>query len=175
MRMLYSLNKQECTDNNSYDMQDADFIVQEFRPTLFNCYLHGENRNIKTFLARMFFQTVTFGKAKIFYVANNDDEIMHTSYVIPGCFKFPFMRKNDYEIGPCFTYPEFRGKEIYPKVLRYICKNIGNESTRFFMIVSINNISSIRGIEKAGFNKFGFVDKSRVLKRYLLMQENDNG
>ena len=171
MRLLYSLKKQECIDGNYFDIQGSDFIVHEFRPTLFNCYLHGENRNIKTFLARMFFQTVTFGKSKIFYVTNDDDKIMHTSYVIPGCFKFPFMQKGDYEIGPCFTYPEFRGKGIYPRMLRYICANVGNERTIFFMIVSRNNISSIRGIEKAGFNKFGFVEKSRILKRYLLKQD----
>lgn len=165
MRLLYSFKKQ---DIDYSDIYGADFIVHEFQPTLFKWYLHGENRDIKTFFMRMFFQAVTFGKAKIFYVINDNDQIMHTSYVVPKCFKFPFLKKYDYEIGPCFTYPEYRGKGIYPKVLKYICMNIGNESSNFFVIVSRNNISSIKGIEKSGFNKLGLVEKSRVLKRYLL-------
>lgn len=66
MRLLYSLKKQECIDGNYFDIQGSDFIVHEFRPTLFNCYLHGENRNIKTFLARMFFSDCNIWKSKNF-------------------------------------------------------------------------------------------------------------
>lgn len=78
------------------------------------------------------------------------------------------MDKDDYEIGPCFTYPQYRGNGIYPSVLRSICNSIGNDNTTFYMIVDETNIASIKGIEKAGFKKCGIVKVTKITKRYLL-------
>ncbi len=39
------------------------------------------------------------------------------------------------------------------------------------MIVSPRNIPSIRGIEKAGFVKDGYVEKTKFLKRYRKVEK----
>jgi len=78
------------------------------------------------------------------------------------------MGKWDYEIGPCFTYPKFRGKGVYPQMLKYISSNVGAENSIFYMIVDETNLPSIKGIEKAGFQKCGTIKVSRFLKRYQL-------
>jgi RimJ/RimL family protein N-acetyltransferase len=78
------------------------------------------------------------------------------------------MKKRDFEIGPCFTYPEFRGRGIYVKVIKSICSQIGNNKTVFYMIVDKNNIASVKGIEKAGFRKYGEVKVSKIFKRYRI-------
>ena len=57
------------------------------------------------------------GKSYIYYSKDNTGKVVHTSYVIPKCIKFPFLSDNDYEIGPCMTIPEYRRKGIYPEVL----------------------------------------------------------
>lgn len=80
------------------------------------------------------------------------------------------MKKNDLEIGPCYTYPEFRGKGIYPKVLTKICQKRGGDSISFYMIVDENNLSSIKGIEKAGFVRCGSVYISKFARRYRLVR-----
>ena len=118
-------------------------------------------------VARFCFQWMTFGKARIFYVEDENGNLIHTSYVIPKCFKFPFLKKADYEIGPCHTYSEYRGKGIYPMVLRYITSHVGEQDSTFYMIVDSTNISSIRGVLKAGFVQCGTVRKSRIFKRYF--------
>lgn len=108
-------------------------------------------------------------KSKLVHV---DDEkgYVHTSYLLGKSFKFSFLNHDDYEIGPCFTREDSRGKGIYPDVLRYICSNFGSADTKFYMLVAQNNKSSIRGIEKAGFRLVGEVMRSRYIRRWEIVQ-----
>lgn len=75
---------------------------------------------------------MTLGKVQIYYVQSGND-IIHTSYVIPACAKFPFMDRDDLEIEPCYTYPVFREMGIYPKVLSEIYRRRGNDTSSFYM------------------------------------------
>lgn len=95
-----------------------------------------------------------------------DGIVCHTSYLMPACWKFPFMKKGEYEIGPCRTLPEYRGQGIYPTVLKTIIAE--NKETTFHIMAAENNISSIRGIEKAGFKKYGklIVTAFKQFKKY---------
>lgn len=131
--------------------------------------LPGESKSIKLIGKRLLFQVMTLGKAKMYYIFNGRN-LVHTSYVVSKCRKFPFMGKDDYEIGPCFTDPQYRGQGIYPSVLCWICNSIGNDNTAFYMIVDESNTSSIRGIEKAGFKKCGIVKIAGFTRRYLLKE-----
>ena len=79
-------------------------------------------------------------------------------------FKFPFLNKGEFEIGPCFTLPKFRGRGVYPSVLIYILEK--NKNSKFYMIVHKNNIPSIRGIEKSGFVFEKLIGKTKFLKVY---------
>ena len=150
--------------NNNVD----DIEVKVFVPSIWTgLYLPGEEVLFKTLCVRILFQLMTLGKAKLFYVMNESEKLMHTSYLVPACAKFPFMNEVDYEIGPCLTYPDYRGQGIYPRVLRSICNKVGENNSVFYMIVDEFNKSSIRGIEKAGFIRCGTVQKSKFTKRYF--------
>ena len=129
--------------------------------------LQGENKSFETLTVRCLFQIITFGKAKV-YCYRYNGELVHTSYLIPKCYKFPFLSKWDYEIGPCFIHPKWRGKGIYPQMLKYICSSIGTEKSVFYMIVDETNLPSIKGIEKAGFQRWGTIKVTKILKRYKL-------
>lgn len=143
---------------------DVEIVTPRIRGGL---VLQGENKGFKLLAVRCLFQIITFGKARV-YCCRYNGELVHTSYVIPKCYKFPFMSKWDYEIGPCFTYPKFRGKGIYPQILKYICSSIGTEKSVFYMIVDETNLPSIKGIEKAGFQRCGTIKVTRILKKYQL-------
>lgn len=148
---------------------DCDEInLKVFTPSIRGFFIKGEKVNMKILCVRLVFQLITLGRARIYYIQDGSD-IVHTSYVVPSCVKFPFMNKQDFEIGPCYTYPEFRGRGIYPKVLRNICRKMGQGDGTFYMIVDEKNLSSIKGIEKAGFERCGFVKKSKIIKRYDLV------
>lgn len=172
MTLLYVKEKE---GNALADRSEYDFTIMEFRPSVRKVYLDGEQKSVKTTLVRLWFQLQTFSKATLVCAIDSSNKALHTSYVVPKCLKFPFLRKNDYIIGPCFTQPQCRGRGIYPAVLKHICDSKGDESTRFYMAVDSKNHSSIRGIEKAGFRLCGVVKKTRVLKRYYCVKEDNNG
>ena len=142
----------------------ANYKIRRFYLGMKNGYsLPGEKPSAKTLLVRTFFSLITNGKLCI-YCAENENEIIHTAYVIPACWKFPFMKRGEYEIGPCETLPEYRGRGIYPTVLKKIVSDYKN--TTFHMLVAENNSSSIRGVEKAGFIRVGHSIVT-PLKRYI--------
>ena len=141
--------------------------VKSFRLSLsLTPYVDGERRSIKETLSRIRFSLISKGKAQIFYI-EKDGAIIHSSMLVPKCRKFPFLNEHDYEIGPCFTDEKFRGMGIYPTVLNYICSNIGTDDSSFYMIISPENISSIRGVEKVGFERRGNT-KTTFSKKYIL-------
>lgn len=160
MNVLY------CKQRQNEKVKNQKFIVRKFTPGIGRLYLPGEEKNIKKTLVRIYFQLMTLGKARLFYVGGG--KIMHSSYVVPHCFKFSFLKKSDFEIGPCYTAPEYRGRGIYPEVLRYIVNTEGSYETNFYMVVNSENKSSIRGIEKAGFKKCGKIVRKDKWKRYYV-------
>jgi hypothetical protein len=69
-------------------------------------------------------------------------------------------------IGDCFTDDRYRGLGIYPMVLRKIAYEY-REKAQVFILVAPDNIPSIRGIEKAGFQFMGRLTCFRFLIFYL--------
>lgn len=88
--------------------------LKVFTPSLRDLFLKGEKIGIKTACIRLLFQVMTLGKAQIYYVQSGND-IIHTSYVIPTCVKFPFIDRDYLEMESCYIYPAFRGKGVYSK------------------------------------------------------------
>ena len=87
---------------------------------------------------------------------DSDGNIAHRSYLVSRNFKFPFLKKREKELGPCFTNKDHRGKGIYPAVIEK-----ASEDKIVYMLVREDNLSSIRGIEKAGAVQVGYVKKNR--------------
>lgn len=134
-------------------------------------FLPNETKSLKTAVRRLYFLVLSFGRAVIAYVCDDQtNQVIHTSYMLPRSFKFPFLTKGDLEIGPCITVKNYRRKGIYTAVLRNILRT-GNGA--FYMLVGKNNTASIRGIEKAGFRKVGICTKTRFLKLYIVKERFD--
>ncbi len=102
------------------------------------------------------------------WCAYDGDKVIHTSYVVPRCMKFPFLEKGDHEIGPCNTKSEYRGKGVYPAVL----SEISDKYKNVYMIIDDANIPSIKGAAKAGFEVMPGEIKRDRLKRFFYVTEN---
>lgn len=107
-------------------------------------------------------------KNKWFYSISEDDRIIHRSYLFDNVFLLKSINKNGPVIGNCFTDKEYRGQSIYPYVLNKIAKEVLiNNTKEIFVIVNADNLSSIRGIEKAGFSILASIKAKRWLWFYL--------
>ena len=108
-------------DYKNYEKKHIQYTVYVKHITMFDMLIFGEKFDFKTLLIRLYFYIISKNKLDIYYVKDgNTDEIIHTSYVIGECYKFPFMKKSDIEIGPCYTSENYRGKGIYKNVLNFI-------------------------------------------------------
>lgn len=169
MRLLYTKKQSPRRD----DCIDNDFLqsctIEKIRPTLFRPLRRGEKATLSTKLSRVYFWLISQGKACVYYLLDGNRTV-HTALVVPKCAKFPFLGKNEYEIGPCVTSPDYRRKGSYAYVLEHITTSLEYEGSRFYMIVTDTNIPSVKGIEKAGFEACGTVKKSRFLKIYSRME-----
>lgn len=108
-----------------------NFKIVEFSPKFSKLYFEKEKRNFRDTIVRIMFGIFSRWRYKIFLVVDkkNDNTVCHSSFLIPKIFKFPFLNAKDYEIGPCYTVPEYRGKGIYPKVLDYVTSLSGGGAT----------------------------------------------
>lgn len=132
------------------------------------------HKNVKIssdlFGLRMFiyWNIISLGKARAYIMTDTNGEIAHYSFVMPKCYKFPFMRSprsGDIVIGPCVTTEKDRGRGLYPYVLSRIIESHTNGGT-IYMIVRDDNTSSIRGITKVGFEKKATIEKDNRKKIY---------
>jgi GNAT superfamily N-acetyltransferase len=103
------------------------------------------------------------------FLAFSEGKLVHSAWLhdCAGTAKtHPHIKigQDDAFIGRCDTHPEFRGKNIYPAVLQYIVRYAAaNNKRRCFITTSPELLSSIRGIEKAGFS---FVWKLRKFELF---------
>lgn len=74
----------------------------------------------------LIWRLISLGKCWLFRVKNTDGNVVHQSMLIGWNPKFSFLKKNEYEIGPCYTIEEYRGLGIYPYVLQQIASFIPN-------------------------------------------------
>lgn len=166
MRHLYV--KHACP--GVYPELSGDFLkdcqVEALRPRLCQLTLPGERLTRKAALGRAFFLLITGGKYRIFYLLRKG-EIVHISYLVPKCIKFPFLRPGDYQIGPCMTGEPFRRKGVYRFMLQYITSLPGFAGADFYLIIRDTNTASIAGAESAGFARGEVVRKTRLLNYKL--------
>lgn len=162
-KTLYRLYKKAYTPGNG----QLD-CVKRFSPSpRKGFFISGEDRHWKTALSRLYFWLITGGKLEIYYILSDAGTVAHTSYVVPRCYKFPFLDKGDYEIGPCRTAENSRGKGLYGMALNRITGEKAYEKANFYMLVSEENAPSIRGIEKAGFLREGYAARTGITKKYV--------
>lgn len=103
-----------------------------------------------------------------FFVYKEHGRVGHISWLYYKHDPNRVLRLNDgeCEIKFCLTFSEWRGQGLYPSALETIQHYLAAGGyRRCFICVKQDNLSSIRGIEKAGFRRAGAV---RVRKAFGL-------
>lgn len=140
-----------------------------FKPQIWKLFLHHPNdkKDIRTGLFRFYISLFTLGKTEIYFAEDEKGNFLHCAYVIPRNIKYPFLENNEWCIGPCNTSEAFRGRGIYPYVLCYILNQ--NPERKFCMFIREENISSQKGVEKAGFKLVeDRVSGTKYFNRFIL-------
>ncbi len=88
---------------------------------------------------------------------------IHRSCVFPKFFRFPFMNKDDIQIGDIWTHPNYRGKGIAKYILNEVVNKFKNKKIGIWYICQIDNHSSIKIAESIGFEMISNAKKIRFL------------
>ena len=94
-----------------------------------------------------------FRRTFLEYNLVKDTKIISKAVLISKVPLYSFLPQNGLHICYCETIPEERGKGLYPLLLNQIQNDYPQRN--LYMVVAENNIPSIKGIEKAGFIKYG--------------------
>ena len=171
MTLFYQLEHLQGSNESPKIEIDYRYHTVLWRPSLFSIIPKGVS--FKPFLAWWFFHYL-----RLFYNRNyglfliyDGDKLIHRTLLTPGYFRFPFMKKNDLQIGDTFTDISYRGKGLATFAIREIIQSHlndhlnGEKTCHFWYLVEEDNIASIRAIEKAGFRMVG---KGKRKKRFGL-------
>lgn len=103
---------------------------------------------------------------KISYWMYDDNTIVHKSLLYSNVHVLKLINKTGLVIGSCYTNPDYRGQSIYPKVISHIAKD-NRKTGNLFINVDTDNISSIRGIEEAGYKRLAYIKTKKWLFFYF--------
>lgn len=84
--------------------------------------------------------------------------IAHSSMVMPGFARFPFMGAADLQIGATETHPDHRSKGLAVRAIDEIVAHFGSARGYWYLTEAANE-ASVAVIRKAGFRYAGSGDK----------------
>ncbi|MDD8020930.1 MAG: GNAT family protein [Acidobacteriota bacterium] len=102
------------------------------------------------------------------YLVRYNKKIIHHTFIFPAFFRFPFMGKNDLQIGDVWTDPSFRGRGIASLAIMSVLSRFSKEGKIFWYVVEDTNKSSIKVVEKLGFQLVGYGKKFSRWGSFLL-------
>lgn len=169
--VFYLYRHEGQVEESNIDSDIRSFNSRLIAPFFSSVCKDKKAKDYNDFYTELRWRVVSFGRLVIYYIERNG-HLAHTSFCTPKSFKFPFMKKNDYHIGPCFTDEQFRGQALYAKVLKGIVGDIRKNPSagEIYMIIDRDNHSSREGVKKAGFREAAILSRKGRLKKYYVEQ-----
>lgn len=157
----YLKDYKEMTGLNTHYHCKYEFGVH--KPSVGNLFIPNLTMGGK--LKVLYWYIITKANYRIYYVYDKD-KLVHTSYCISKIYKFPFMKKGDYIIGPCNTHIDYRGNGIYKHVINKIVNNLKKQDNSIYMVIRSGNEYSRKGAYSCNFKVVKSLTKSKLLKIY---------
>jgi len=98
---------------------------------------------------------IFYNREYALFLIRHAGAVVHRSVITPGYFRFPFMGKEDLQIGDVWTSPDHRGKGLAVFAIRKILSEYARPGRRIWYLVENDNLPSIKAAEKAGLMKHG--------------------
>jgi hypothetical protein len=121
---------------------------------------------VNSFTVWQFLSKIIFGKTYCIYAIVKNGECVHYSHVLGKGIRFPFMKRNDIQIGPCWTRPDHRNQGIFTSVIKKIVADFSTCDA--WASCDEDNLASRKGLEKAGLNLVAKGERTRPLGFHYL-------
>lgn len=126
-------------------------------------------------LANRFWMALTFAGAfsrddLTVYAIHRGEQLLHRVLVTPRSYRFPFMARDDLQLGDLWTAPDHRGRGLARLAARAIHADFAQTSDNFWYLVPVDNVRSIGFIESMGYDFVGLGVRTRPLGMHILGQ-----
>jgi RimJ/RimL family protein N-acetyltransferase len=138
-----------------------EYDLQLWRPTRHSPIAPGCHENAFVVWTIMHYSHLFANQDYGVLLIHHQGHLVHRSAIFPRYFRFPFMAKEDLQIGDTWTAPEQRGKGLATYAVEHIIWRLSKPGRRFWYITELDNLASIRVIEKSGFVKVGEGTRTR--------------
>lgn len=161
--MVVKLLVYKIDDSNSLHQKMNSSLLSQYTLSITKPGLFGLTKFGQGFFVNLYWFLISFGKFEILQL-HDSVNVVHYSYISPKVYRFPFMKKGDIQIGPCFTYKKYQKRGIYTYVLQYLISQYYNNGRNLWIYCNENNEASRKTIEKVGFKKQGFATINKLTK-----------
>lgn len=103
-------------------------------------------------------------------VVDHDGRPVHRSGLYPRYARFPFMAREDVQVGDVWTDPAHRSRGLASFALQELVGATAGRGRRVWYVVEASNAPSIRTVEKSGFVLLGTGARTKRLGLALLGQ-----
>jgi hypothetical protein len=155
---LYKIPCKEVKGLNQWPESYLGYKLILYKPGLFRLSQYGSNA-----IVNFLWYITTFGRFRILFLLDKEI-VVHYSYITPKIYRFPFMKNNDMQIGPCATNPDYQKKGIFTDVLKLISECYANKSDSIWTYTTLTNLASQKAFERAGFHFFSYANMSLKTK-----------
>lgn len=150
---LYRKDAGYTTDETALNRLPASYRVRIFRPSL----MHLKPPHLPWFPFAVWGLLATMRLLKrgqvCIYLVFDGPLLIHYSVVLPKYFRFPFMERDDLQIGPVWTSEDHRRRGVATGVHALIVES--SPFTRYWYVVRASNHASQRFAEGNGFEPVG--------------------
>ncbi len=85
-----------------------------------------------------------------------DGRLVHRLIVTPRWRRFPFMERDDLQVGDLWTHPDARGNGMARAAVGSAHRLFAGQGRRFWYVVQAENEASVRLIEAFGYKLVGY-------------------
>jgi hypothetical protein len=108
------------------------------------------------------------GDGRVRYFIVDQGRTVHATTLFPKVRLLRLIGIQGPVVGDGITIPEYRGRSMLPFMISYIAKDVFDSGQpALYGVVNRNNASSIRGLDKAGYTKYGEIQAKRFLFWYF--------
>lgn len=88
--------------------------------------------------------------------------VIHRLIVTPGWYRFPFMAKQDLQIGSVWTAPSARRRQLARSAMAEAHRRFGFRGARFWYLTEADNVISAALARSCGYRLFAVGKRSRL-------------
>jgi RimJ/RimL family protein N-acetyltransferase len=144
-----------------------DLRIELWRPSLTRLIPPGD-RETTLYLWWLFHHGRAFSNREYgALIIHHDGIVVHRSMIFPRYFTFPFMARNDLQIGHTWTAPTHRGQGLATAAIREVLDRTALPRRRIWYICDDSNATSAAVARAAGMHQLARAERrSRGLKAF---------